>query len=72
MDVADEVLALDLEEAERRLNEEALHGDVPDFDIVLRVEEVTAKPRFLAHQDGTPMLYPSCIQGECPKCEESR
>lgn len=47
-------------------------SEIPDFGIKLTSEEVTAKPRMLKHRDGSPMLWPDCLEGKCKTCEAAR
>lgn len=38
---------------------------LPEYDITLRSEKIEAKPRRFEHEDGTPVLYPQCFDGDC-------
>ena len=39
---------------------------IPDFSIKLQTQEVRARPRRFEHADGSPVLWPHCIDGRCP------
>jgi len=64
--------ALILAEIER-LDRQTLVGptsdqgaEIPDFSIKLQTEEVRDNPRRFEHADGSPVLWPHCIDGRCP------
>jgi len=43
---------------------------LPEVDLKITVREVRAEPRRLEHKDGTPILWPTCFETNCPKCRD--